>query len=50
VFSFLPYFLEILVGSTVAQAIVAPFAAIAVTLIYFQVSGAPADPVERSAP
>ena len=38
VFSFLPYFLEILIGSTVAQAIVAPFAAIAVALIYFQIS------------
>lgn len=33
-----------LVGSTAAQALVAPFAAIAVTLIYFQVAGAPAGP------
>jgi hypothetical protein len=36
VFSFLPRFLEILIGATVAQAIVAPFSAIALTLTYFK--------------
>jgi hypothetical protein len=41
VFSFLPLFLEIVIGSTVAQAIVAPFAAIAITLVYLQVAGTP---------
>lgn len=36
VFSFLPRFLELLIGATVAQAIVAPFSAIALTLTYFK--------------
>jgi TRAP-type C4-dicarboxylate transport system permease large subunit len=36
VFSFLPRFLEIFIGSTIAQAIVAPFSAIALTLTYFK--------------
>ncbi len=36
VFSFLPRFLEILIGSTIAQAVVAPFSAIALTLTYFK--------------
>lgn len=36
IFSFLPLFLEIFVGGTIAQAVVAPFMAIAVTLTYFK--------------
>jgi len=36
VFSFLPLFLEIFLGGTIAQAIVAPFMAIAVTVTYFK--------------
>jgi hypothetical protein len=35
VFSFLPLFLEILVGSTIASAVVAPFGAVALTVTYF---------------
>lgn len=35
-FSFLPRFLEILVGATVAQAVVAPFVAIALAITYFR--------------
>jgi hypothetical protein len=35
-FSFLPRFLEILVGGTIAQAIVAPFGAIALAITYFR--------------
>ena len=35
-FSFLPRFLEILVGGTIAQAIVAPFSAIALAITYFR--------------
>lgn len=35
-FAFLPRFLEILIGGTVAQAVVAPFSAIALTLTYFK--------------
>ena len=35
-FSFLPRFLEILIGGTVAQAIVAPFGAIALAITYFR--------------
>ena len=48
-FSFLPRFLEILIGSTIAQAIVAPFSAIAIAITYFRLrdahagSGAPAE-------
>ena len=45
-FSFLPQFLEILIGSTIAQAIVAPFSAIALAITYFRLrdlqSGEPA--------
>lgn len=36
VFSFLPRFLELLIGATIAQAVVAPFSAIALTLTYFK--------------
>jgi hypothetical protein len=35
-FSFLPRFLEILIGSTIAQAAVAPFSAIAIAITYFR--------------
>ena len=35
-FSFLPRFLEILIGSTIAQAVVAPFSAIAIAITYFR--------------
>jgi hypothetical protein len=35
-FSFLPRFLEIVVGATIAQAIVAPFSAIALAITYFR--------------
>jgi len=50
-FSFLPRFLEILVGATIAQAVVAPFVAIALAITYFrlveaqeQPTSTPADP------
>lgn len=36
IFSFLPRFLEILVGSTIASAVVAPFGAIALTVMFFE--------------
>jgi hypothetical protein len=39
-FSFLPEFLEILIGSTIAQAIVAPFSAIALAVTYFRLRDA----------
>ena len=39
-FSFLPEFLEILVGGTIAQAIVAPFSAIALAVTYFRLRDA----------
>lgn len=39
-FSFLPRFLEIFVGGTIAQAVVAPFSAIALTLTYFKLRDA----------
>jgi hypothetical protein len=35
-FSFLPRFLEIVIGGTIAQAVVAPFSAIAIALTYFR--------------
>jgi len=35
-FSFLPRFLEILIGGTIAQAVVAPFGAIALAITYFR--------------
>jgi hypothetical protein len=40
VFSFLPRFLELLVGSTVASALVAPFGAIALTVTFFALRAA----------
>ena len=49
-FSFLPRFLEILVGGTIAQAIVAPFSAIALAITYFRLrdahGGEPAAPAD----
>ena len=39
-FSFLPRFLEILIGSTIAQAAVAPFSAIAIAITYFRLRDA----------
>ena len=39
-FSFLPEFLEIRVGGTIAQAIVAPFSAIALAITYFRLRDA----------
>ena len=39
VFSFLPRFLEIVIGSTIASAVVAPFSAIALTVAYFTLVG-----------
>jgi hypothetical protein len=39
-FSFLPQFLEILVGGTIAQAIVAPLGAIALAITYFRLRDA----------
>lgn len=43
-FSFLPRFLEILVGGTIAQAVVAPLMAIAVALTYFGLREAHGEP------
>ena len=48
-FSFLPRFLEILIGSTIAQAVVAPFSAIAIAITYFRlrdVDAGTGEPVE----
>ena len=42
-FSFLPRFLEILVGATIAQAVVAPFSAIAIAITYFRLRDAHGD-------
>jgi hypothetical protein len=42
-FSFLPRFLEILIGSTIAQAVVGPFSAIAIAITYFRLRDAHAD-------
>lgn len=42
-FSFLPRFLEILVGGTIAQAVVAPFSAIALAVTYFRLREAHGD-------
>jgi hypothetical protein len=39
-FSFLPRFLEIFVGSTIAQSVVAPFSAIAIAITYFRLRDA----------
>lgn len=41
-FSFLPRFLEIFVGSTIAQSVVAPFSAIAIAITYFRLRDAQA--------
>ena len=38
--SFLPAFLESRLGSTIANAVVPPFTAIAVTLVYFRLTAA----------
>jgi hypothetical protein len=43
-FSFLPRFLEILVGGTIAQAVVAPLMAIAIALTYFRLREAHEEP------
>jgi hypothetical protein len=49
-FSFLPRFLEILIGSTIAQAVVAPFSAIAIAITYFRLRDVqPADPIPADA-
>ena len=45
VFSFLPRFLEILVGGTIAQAVVAPLMAIALAITYFRLREAHGDAV-----
>lgn len=45
-FSFLPRFLEILVGGTIAQAVVAPFVAIALAITYFRLRDVHADAAE----
>ena len=42
-FSALPEFLEILIGSTIAQAVVAPFGAIAIAVMYFRLREAEGD-------
>jgi len=49
VFAFLPRFLEIVVGGTIAQAIVAPFVAIALALTYFRLREAHASAAETVA-
>jgi hypothetical protein len=41
-FSFLPRFLEIVIGGTVAQAVVAPFGTIAIAITYFRLRDASA--------
>jgi hypothetical protein len=43
-FSFLPRFLEILIGGTIAQAVVAPLMAIAIALTYFGLREAHGEP------
>ena len=43
-FSFLPRFLEILIGGTIAQAVVAPLMAIAIALTYFRLREADGEP------
>ena len=40
---YLPRFLEIVIGSTIAQAVVAPFSAIALAITYFRLRDAKAD-------
>jgi hypothetical protein len=48
-FSFLPRFLEILIGSTIAQAAVAPFSAIAIAITYFRLRDEEPAPVAGDA-
>jgi len=50
VFSFLPRFFEILVGGTIAQAVVAPLMAIAIALTYFGLREAHGEPEPTAAP
>jgi hypothetical protein len=50
-FSFLPRFLEIFVGGTIAQAVVAPFVAIALAITYFRLHEVQAEvPSPRAEP
>ena len=49
-FSFLPRFLEILVGGTIAQAVVAPLMAIAIAITYFRLREAHGDTVPALEP
>jgi hypothetical protein len=48
-FSFLPRFLEILVGGTIAQAVVAPFVATALAITYFRLRETLGEPAEHAA-
>jgi hypothetical protein len=48
-FSFLPRFLEILVGGTIAQAVVAPFVATALAITYFRLRETLGEPAEDAA-
>jgi len=45
-FSFLPRFLEIFVGGTIASAVVAPFTATALTVLFFRLREASSPPAE----
>jgi len=49
-FSFLPRFFEILVGGTIAQAVVAPLMAIALAITYFRLREAHGDPAPALEP
>jgi len=49
-FSALPEFLEILIGSTIAQAVVVPFGAIAIAITYFRLREAHGEPVSAAVP
>ena len=49
-FSALPEFLEIFIGSTIAQAVVAPFGAIAIAIMYFRLHEAHGEPLAAAAP
>jgi hypothetical protein len=49
-FSFLPRFFEILVGGTIAQAVVAPLMAIAIAITYFRLREAHGDPAPALEP
>lgn len=46
-FAFLPRFLEIVVGGTIAQAVVAPFVAIALAITYFRLRDAQSEAGEQ---